>query len=213
MALPLRASSVPVRAEGEAVTMDRWMGARPLVAVICRSTEVSPRYLPRPVRGGATGHARHTGRMDEPGDDLVIAPGPGLRRGLVIPASELVERFSRSSGPGGQGVNTTDSRVELLFDPEASTALTPSQRERLVTALAGRLVGGRVVIVASEQRSQLRNRAAARDRLVDLLREGLPPPPSARRAPKPTRGSHRRRLEHKQRRSQVKSGRGRVQPE
>jgi len=151
--------------------------------------------------------------MNEPGGDLVIPTAPGVRHGLVIPAVELVERFSRSSGPGGQGVNTTDSRVELLFDPGTSTALTPSQRERLVTALAGRLVGGRVVIVASEQRSQLRNRAAARDRLVDLLREGLAPPPPARRATKPTRGSHRRRLEHKQRRSQVKSGRGRVQPE
>ena len=122
--------------------------------------------------------------MNEPGGDLVIPTAPGVRHGLVIPAVELVERFSRSSGPGGQGVNTTDSRVELVFDPETSTALTPSQRERIVTALAGRLVGGRVVIVASEQRSQLRNRAAARDRLVDLLREGLAPRhrPAARRS-------------------------------
>ena len=158
------------------------------------------------------GHGHNEG-VNEPGGDLVIAAGPGLRHGLVIPATELVERFSRSSGPGGQGVNTTDSRVELVYDPGASTALTPSQRERLVTALAGRLVAGRVTIVASEQRSQLRNRAAARDRLVDLLREGLAPPPPARRATKPTRGSQRRRVEGKKRRSQVKSGRGRVQPE
>ncbi|KRB48443.1 peptide chain release factor 1 [Terrabacter sp. Root181] len=143
----------------------------------------------------------------------MIAAGPGLRRGLVIPAVELVERFSRSSGPGGQGVNTTDSRVELAFDPEASTALTPTQRERLVTALAGRLVAGRLTIVASEQRSQLRNRSAARERLADLLREGLAPPPPARRATKPTLGSKRRRIEGKKRRSQVKSGRGRISPE
>ena len=151
--------------------------------------------------------------MNEPGCDLVIAAGPGLRHGLVIPATELVERFSRSSGPGGQGVNTTDSRVELVYDPGTSTALTPNQRERLVTALGARLVGGRITIVASEQRSQLRNRAAARDRLADLLREGLAPPPPPRRATKPTRGSQRRRVEGKKRRSQVKSGRGRVQPE
>ncbi len=151
--------------------------------------------------------------MNEPGGDLVIAAAPGLRHGLVIPAVELVERFSRSSGPGGQGVNTTDSRVELVFDAEASTALTPTQRERLTTALAGRLVGGRITVVASEHRSQLRNRAAARDRLADLLREGLAPPPPDRRATKPTRGSQRRRIEGKKRRSQVKSGRGRISPE
>jgi ribosome-associated protein len=148
--------------------------------------------------------------VNEPGDDLVIAPGPGLRRGLVIPASELVERFSRSSGPGGQGVNTTDSRVELLFEPAGSAALDDAQRERLTRALADRLVGGRISIVASEHRSQLRNRAAARARLSELLRTALAPPPAASRATKPTKGSQRRRLETKKRRSDLKSGRGRV---
>ena len=151
--------------------------------------------------------------VSEPGHDLVVAPGPGLRRGLVIPAVELVERFSRSSGPGGQGVNTTDSRVELLFEPGTSSALTPTQRDRAVAALAGRLVAGRVSVVASERRSQLRNRAAARERLEALLREALAPPPPSRRATKPTRGSQRRRLEDKKRRSDVKSGRGRVRPD
>jgi ribosome-associated protein len=151
--------------------------------------------------------------VNEPGGDLVLAPGPGLRQGLVVPAVELVERFSRSSGPGGQGVNTTDSRVELVLDVESSGAFSPTQRERLLTALAGRLVGGRLTVVASEHRSQLRNRAAARDRLADLLREGLAPPPPTRRATRPTKGSQRRRIEGKKRRSQVKSGRGRVQPE
>ena len=148
--------------------------------------------------------------MNEPGDDLVIAPGPGLRRGLVIPASELVERFSRSSGPGGQGVNTTDSRVELLYEPAASAALTETQRERLAETLADRLVAGRVSVVASEQRSQLRNRSIARDRLAEILRRALAPAPAARRATKPTKGSQRRRLESKKRRSDLKSGRGRV---
>ena len=143
----------------------------------------------------------------------MIAPGPGLRRGLVIPAVELVERFSRSSGPGGQGVNTTDSRVELVFEPGTSSALTETQRERIATALAGRLVGGRITVVASEHRSQLRNRAAARERLADLLRDGLAPPPPSRRATKPTRGSQQRRIEGKKRRAKVKSGRGRIRPE
>ena len=129
------------------------------------------------------------GIVNEPGGDLVIAPAPGLRRGLVVPAVELVERFSRSSGPGGQGVNTADSRVELVFEPGSSSALTSAQRERAVEALAGRLVGGRLTIVASEHRSQLRNRAAARLRLADVLREALAPPPPARRPTKPTRGS------------------------
>ncbi len=148
--------------------------------------------------------------MNEPGDDLVIAPGPGLRRGLVIPASELVERFSRSSGPGGQGVNTTDSRVELLYEPASSAALTEAQRERLTETLAGRLVAGRISVVASEQRSQLRNRSVARSRLAEILRTALAPAAAGRRATKPTKGSQRRRLESKKRRSDIKSGRGRV---
>jgi ribosome-associated protein len=151
--------------------------------------------------------------MNEPGSDLALAGAPGLRRGLVIPAAELVERFSRSSGPGGQGVNTADSRVELLWEPAASAALTPAQRDRVVAALADRLVAGRVSIVASEHRSQLRNRAAARERLAALLREALAPPPAPRRATKPTRGSQQRRIEGKKRRSQLKSGRGRIVPE
>ncbi|GAA2160816.1 ribosome-associated protein [Humibacillus xanthopallidus] len=151
-----------------------------------------------------------TDEVNEPGDDLVIAPGPGLRRGLVIPASELIERFSRSSGPGGQGVNTTDSRVELLFEPATSASLDDVQRERLSRALADRLVAGRISVVASEHRSQLRNRSAARARLSELLRTALAPPPAARRATKPTKGSQRRRLENKKRRSDLKSGRGRV---
>jgi ribosome-associated protein len=151
--------------------------------------------------------------VNEPGADLVIAPSPGLRRGLVIPAVELVERFSRASGPGGQGVNTTDSRVELVYEPGTSTALTDAQRERAATGLGPRLVDGRVTVVASEHRSQLRNRAAARERLADLLRAALAPPPAARRATRPTRGSQQRRLDSKKRRGDIKSGRGRIRPD
>ncbi|WP_425309306.1 alternative ribosome rescue aminoacyl-tRNA hydrolase ArfB [Ammonicoccus fulvus] len=142
--------------------------------------------------------------------DVVVRPGPGVPRGLRIPAGELEERFSRSSGPGGQGVNTTDSRVELLFEPGASAAFTEVQRTRVLAALADRVVQGRIVIVASEHRAQLRNRAAARERLAAMLRTALAPEPPRRRPTKPTRGSQARRLAAKKRRSEIKAGRGRV---
>ncbi len=137
--------------------------------------------------------------------DLTLAPGPGLPRGLVIPAAELVERFSRSSGPGGQSVNTTDSRVELEYDVLTSAVLSDAQRARVVGTL-----GSPVVVAASEHRSQHRNRAAARERLAARLRAALAPPPPTRRATKPTRGSQRRRLDAKKQRGQTKSLRGRV---
>lgn len=145
--------------------------------------------------------------------DLVVPPGPGLRRGLVVPAAELEERFTRASGPGGQGVNTTDSRVELWWDPSTSTVLTDTQRERAETGLRAYLVRGRVRVVAAEHRSQRRNRKAARQRLAELLREALAPPPPPRRATRPTRGSQRRRLDAKRRRSQIKAARARPGPD
>jgi len=151
--------------------------------------------------------------MTGPGGNLVVRPGPGLPGGLVLDAAELVERFSRASGPGGQGVNTTDSRVELEFDPAGSTSLSPTQAARVAEVLGDALVKGRIVVVASEHRSQLRNRAAARERLAALLREALAPPPPPRRPTRPTKGSQRRRLDAKRRRGELKSGRGRVTPE
>jgi ribosome-associated protein len=137
---------------------------------------------------------------------MPAAHRPGLRigPGLTIPESELSWRFSRSSGPGGQGVNTADSRVELLWDVAGSPSPSPSQRERLLTRLAGRLVDGVLVITASEHRAQLRNRDAARDRLVALLTEALRPAPPSRRPTKPSRGSKERRLDAKKRRTDVK---------
>src|SRR5687768_18218229 len=101
--------------------------------------------------------------MSRPGEELAVPAGPGLPTGLVIPAGELVERFSRSPGPGGQSVNTSDSRVELEYDVSSSTALSDAQRSRLLTRLGSRLVGGRLVVTASEHRSQHRNRVAARE--------------------------------------------------
>lgn len=142
--------------------------------------------------------------------DLVVAPGPGVPKGLVVPASELVEQFSRSSGPGGQGVNTTDSRVQLSLDLATCSVLDERQRERALANLSGRLDGTVLRVDAQEHRQQRRNRVAARERLAELLREALAPPPPARRATRPTKGSVRRRLEGKKRRSEVKRLRGRV---
>lgn len=131
---------------------------------------------------------------------------PGLRisAGITIPESELSWRFSRSSGPGGQGVNTADSRVELVWDAAGSAVLSPAQRERLLDRLSGRLVDGVLTIAASEQRAQLRNRDAARARLAALVEEALRPPAPPRRPTKPSRGSKERRLKAKQQRTDVK---------
>jgi ribosome-associated protein len=126
---------------------------------------------------------------------------------LVIPGGELRERFSRSSGPGGQSVNTTDSRVELSFDVARSPSLPPHARERALQRLAARLVDGVVTIAAETERSQLMNREAARARLAALLREAIAPPPPPRVATKPSRRARERRLEDKRRRAQVKRNR------
>lgn len=151
--------------------------------------------------------------VSQPGQDLPVPPGPGLPTGATIPAAELVERFSRSPGPGGQSVNTTDTRVELLFAPGTSTAFTESQRARLVRNLAGAMTQGQVSVVAYEHRSQLRNRIAARERLVALLREAVAPPPPPRRPTKPSRASQRRRVEAKKQLGRTKALRGRVRDE
>jgi ribosome-associated protein len=126
-----------------------------------------------------------------------------LRGGVVVDEAELQWRFSRSSGPGGQGVNTTDSRVELLLDVASSQALAP-HRERLLSRLEGRLTGGVLSVTVSEHRSQLRNREEALRRMALLLDEALAPPRQGRRATRPTRASVHRRLDSKRRRSNVK---------
>jgi len=125
-------------------------------------------------------------------------------RGITIPPEELSWRFSRSSGPGGQSVNTTDSQAELSFDLGGTVALPPALRDRALAALAGRLSGGVITVAASEFKSQLRNREAAAARLSALLTEATAPPPPARRPTRPTRGSVERRLADKQRRARLK---------
>jgi ribosome-associated protein len=138
-----------------------------------------------------------------PDADLLVT------RSLVLPASELHWRFSRSSGPGGQGVNTTDSRAELSFDLVASPSVPEHLRERALARLASRLVDGVLTISASEHRSQLRNRDAARERLASILRAATAPDPPKRRPTKPSKGAKRRRLDAKTRRGQIKKLRGR----
>lgn len=144
---------------------------------------------------------------------LTITPGPGIPDGLVVPGTDLTERYARSSGPGGQGVNTTDSKVQLSIDLATCSGLTDTQRSRVLRNCADLLYGSVLTVSASTQRSQLRNRNDARQRLAGVLRQALAPPPPPRRATRPTRGSVRRRLAAKQRRSDLKSSRRRPAPE
>jgi ribosome-associated protein len=128
-------------------------------------------------------------------DGDITTPG-----GIVVPATAVTWRFSRGTGPGGQGVNTTDSRVELVVDL-TSIDTADEVRERIVASL-----GPAVRIVASAERSQLRNREAAQRRLVERL-DVAARRPRARRPTRPTRGSVQERLEEKRHRSLVKSAR------
>jgi len=125
-------------------------------------------------------------------------------RGTVIDPEELTWRFSRSPGPGGQSVNTTESRVELSYDLAGSDALPPTLKERALHALQGRMAGGVITVTASENRSQLRNREAAAARMSALLTDATAPPPRPRRPTRPSRAARERRLADKQRRSEIK---------
>ncbi len=131
---------------------------------------------------------------------------------LSIPDAELSWRFSRSSGPGGQSVNTSDSRAELSFDVARSAALSGLQRSRALDRLGSRLVEGVLTVAASEHRSQLQNREAALARMAALLADAVAPPPPARRPTRRAKGSQERRLEVKRQRSDLKRGR-RSRPE
>ena len=134
-------------------------------------------------------------------DDLRVT------RTFVVPAAELSERFSRSSGPGGQGVNTADSRVELSFDVARSPSVPERLRYQMLCRLRTRLAGGVLTVTASEHRGQLQNRAAARERMARLLRAAAAAPPPTRRPTKPARGAKERRRVDKKRRGGIKEGR------
>lgn len=129
--------------------------------------------------------------------------------GLTIPEAELQWRFSRSSGAGGQHVNTSDSRVQLTWDIAASPVLSEEQRTRLLARIGRRTAAGAVTVTVSARRSQLRNRETALEALRDLVGDALAPPGAPRRPTRPTRGSQRRRLASKQQRSATKQQRRR----
>jgi ribosome-associated protein len=134
--------------------------------------------------------------------------GPVRVRGsVVVPDSELSWRFSRSSGPGGQHVNTSDTAAELLFDLARTESLPQAYKDRALERLSGRLVDGVLTVRAEEHRSQLRNREAAKARLSALLAEATAPPPKPRRPTKPSRRAQARRIEGKRRRGDIKRGR------
>ncbi|HEY8472191.1 MAG TPA: alternative ribosome rescue aminoacyl-tRNA hydrolase ArfB [Natronosporangium sp.] len=140
-------------------------------------------------------------------DGLRVSPA------VTVPRSELRWRFSRASGPGGQSVNTTDSRVELSFDLAASTAFPEHLKRRALQRLAPRLVDGVVTVTAAEHRSQLQNRRAAAARLAALLAAAIAPPARPRRPTRPSRSVVERRLAEKRRRSMTKRDRQRPPPE
>lgn len=127
-----------------------------------------------------------------------------VTRSVEIPEKELRWRFSRSSGPGGQSVNTADSRVQLSLDLTTTTALGPTQRTRALQRLADRLVDGVLTVTAQEERSQLRNREIAGERLQQILAEAIAPPPRARRPTKPSKRAVERRIAAKKRRGRTK---------
>lgn len=127
-----------------------------------------------------------------------------VSRSVTIPEADLRWRFSRSSGPGGQGVNTADSRVQLSLDVASTAALGPVQRARALERLAGKLVDGVLTVTVSDERSQLRNRELALERLRDAIAAAIAPPPRSRTPTKPGRGAVERRIRAKKRRSRTK---------
>ena len=126
---------------------------------------------------------------------------------LEIPANEIHWRFSRSSGAGGQNVNKTDSRVELVFNVSDSKALCSYQKHRILIQNELKLTNGCICIAVQDKRSQYQNRQLAFSRLVSLLHELLKPPPKKRRETIPTRSSQRKRVELKKKRGELKRNR------
>ena len=126
---------------------------------------------------------------------------------LEIPANEIQWRFSRSSGAGGQNVNKTDSRAEIVFNVSESKTLTPYQKHRITIQDQIKLINGSICIAVQDKRSQYQNRQLALSRLASTLRKLLKPPPKKRRETIPTRSSQRKRVESKKKRGEIKKNR------
>ena len=126
---------------------------------------------------------------------------------LEIPANEIEWRFSRSSGAGGQNVNKTDSRVEIVFNVSESQTLTPFQKHRILIQDEIKLINGCICIAVQDKRTQYQNRQLALSRLASILRELLKPPLKKRRKTMPTRSSQRKRVESKKKRGELKRNR------
>lgn len=136
-----------------------------------------------------------------------MADGDVLEIGAAqpLPLAELELRFTRSGGPGGQHVNTSSTRAEVVFDVSGSPTLTDRERELALRRLRSRLDSeGRLRVVAQDERSQLRNRALALRRLADLMRDALAPPPPPRRATRPSRAASKKRMDQKRRAGDTK---------
>lgn len=142
-----------------------------------------------------------------------MSPDLMVRPGIVIPVRELHWRFSRSSGPGGQSVNTTDSRVSLSFNVATSPSLSTAARRRAMERLADRLVDGVITVHAERERSQHLNRLAALDRMAAVLRQATAPPPRSRRPTKPSARATQRRIDAKKKRGQIKQLRRDTSPD
>jgi ribosome-associated protein len=140
---------------------------------------------------------------------LFSSDGLAVRGSVIIPRGELRWRFSRSGGPGGQGVNTADSRVELRWDVTATSALSEPLKVRALERLSPRLIDGVLSIVVSEERAQLQNRQIAERRLAVLVADAIAPPPARRRPTRPTKGSVERRIASKRRTGEIKKNRQR----
>ena len=126
---------------------------------------------------------------------------------LEIPANEIIWRFSRSSGAGGQNVNKTDSRVEIVFNVSESKTLTSYQKHRIIIQNKIKLTNGCICIAVQDKRTQYQNRQLALGRLASTLRELLKPPPKKRRETIPTRSSQRKRVDSKKKRGELKRNR------
>ena len=126
---------------------------------------------------------------------------------LEIPVNEIQWRFSRSSGAGGQNVNKTDSRVEIVFNVFESKTLTPYQKHRISIQAEIKLINGCICIAVQNKRTQYQNRQLALSRLTSTLQDLLKAPPKKRRETKPTRSSQRKRVESKKKRGELKKSR------